>query len=145
MVLRIDPASVFAWFRRPLLVLGLATWVLVAFVATGAVGLDGPLGAGMVLGAAACAPVSAPASARLVGLDAEIRLVVSVLTMLPMPFTAPSLALGLLGLELTIVLPGLMLRLLAIVGLPALLALRAARGIGTGAVGPGRCWTEAWC
>ncbi|WP_431268949.1 hypothetical protein [Dankookia sp. P2] len=134
-LLRIDPAQVVAWLRRPLLVLGLSAWVLVAcplvaFAATRAAGLDGPLGTGLVLGAAACAAVSAPAFARLVGLDAEISLVVSVLTTLLLPFTAPPLALGLLGLDLAITVPGLMLRLLLIVGLPALLAwgLRAALG-----------------
>ena len=134
-LLRIDPAQVIAWLRRPLLVFGLSGWVLVAcpllaFAVTRAVGLDGPLGAGLVLGAAACAAVSAPAFARLVGLDAEISLVVSVLTTALVPFTAPPLALGLLGLDLAITIPGLMLRLLLIVGLPALLAwgLRAALG-----------------
>jgi BASS family bile acid:Na+ symporter len=134
-LLRIDPTQVIAWLRRPLLVFGLSGWVLVAcpllaFAATRAVGLDGPLGAGLVLGAAACAAVSAPAFARLVGLDAEISLVVSVLTTALVPFTAPPLALGLLGLDLAITIPGLMLRLLLIVGLPALLAwgLRAALG-----------------
>ena len=134
-LLRIDPTQVIAWLRRPLLVVGLSLWVLVAcpllaFAATRAVGLDGPLGAGLVLGAAACAAVSAPAFARLVGLDAEISLVVSVATTALVPFTAPPLALGLLGLDLAITIPGLMLRLLLIVGLPALLAwgLRAALG-----------------
>jgi BASS family bile acid:Na+ symporter len=134
-LLRIDPAQVVAWLRRPLLVFGLSAWVLVAcpllvFGVTKAAGLNGPLGAGLVLGAAACAAVSAPAFARLVGLDAEISLVISVLTTLLLPFTAPPLALGLLGLDLAITIPGLMLRLLLIVGLPALLAwgLRAALG-----------------
>jgi bile acid:Na+ symporter, BASS family len=134
-LLRIDPAQVIAWLRRPLLVLGLSAWVLVAcplvaFVATRAMGLNGPLGGGLVLGAAACAAVSAPAFARLVGLDAEISLVVSVVTTALLPFTAPPLALGLLGLDLAITIPGLMLRLLLIVGIPALLAwgLRAVLG-----------------
>jgi BASS family bile acid:Na+ symporter len=134
-LLRIDPTQVIAWLRRPLLVFGLSAWVLVAcplvaFAVSRAVGLDGPLGAGLVLAAAACAAVSAPAFARLVGLDAEVSLVVSVLTTLLLPFTAPPLALGLLGLDLAITMPGLMLRLLVIVGIPALLAwgLRAALG-----------------
>lgn len=134
-LLRIDPAQVIAWLRRPLLVMGLSAWVLVAcpliaFAATRAVGLDGPLGAGMVLASAACAAVSAPAFARLVGLDAEISLVVSVLTTLLLPFTAPPLALGLLGLDLAVTIPGLMLRLLLIVGLPALLAWGLRAGLG---------------
>ena len=126
-LLRIDPAQVLAWLRRPLLVLGLSAWMLLAcpllaFAVTRAAGLTGPLGAGLVLMAASCAATSAPAFARLVGLDAEISLVVSVTTTALLPFTAPLLALGLLGLDLAISIPGLMLRLLLIVGLPALLA-----------------------
>nr|WP_264185612.1 hypothetical protein [Roseicella aerolata] len=126
-LLRIEPAQVVAWLRRPLLVLGLSAWVLLAcplmaFAVMQAVGLDGPLGAGLVLGASACAAVSAPALARMLALDAEISLVVSVATTALLPFTAPPLALGLLGLDLAISIPGLMLRLLLIVGLPALLA-----------------------
>ncbi|MCO6415258.1 hypothetical protein JYK14_03585 [Siccirubricoccus sp. KC 17139] len=131
-LLRIDPAEVLAWLRRPLLVLGLSAWVLLAcpllaYAVTRAAGRTGPLGAGLVLGAAGCSAVSAPAFARLVGLDAEISLVVSVLTTVLLPFIAPPLA---LGLDLAISVPGLMLRLLLIIGLPALLAvlLRAALG-----------------
>ena len=131
-LLRIDPAQVLGWLRRPLLVAGLSLWVLVAcpliaFAVTRAVGLDGPLGAALVLGAAACSAVSAPAFARLVGLDAEVSLVVSVATTALLPFTAPPLALGLLGLDLAISMGGLMLRLLLIVGLPAAAALLARR------------------
>jgi BASS family bile acid:Na+ symporter len=134
-LLRIDPAQVLAWLRPPLLVLGLSAWVLlacplVAFAVTQAVGLDGPLGAGLVLGASACAAVSAPALARMLGLDAEVSLVVSVATTALLPFTAPPLALGLLGLDLAISIPGLMLRLLLIVGLPALLAALIRRAAG---------------
>jgi BASS family bile acid:Na+ symporter len=134
-LLRIDPIEVLGWLRRPLLVLGLSAWVLLAcplvvFAVTRAAGLDGPLGAGLVLAAAACSAVSAPAFARLVGLDAEISLVVSVATTALLPFTAPPLALGLLGLELAISTPGLMLRLLLIVGLPAALALALRRLLG---------------
>ena len=145
-LLRIDPAQVLAWLRRPLLVAGLSLWVLVAcpliaFAVTRAVGLDGPLGAGLVLGAAACAAVSAPAFARLVGLDAEISLVVSVATTALLPFTAPPLALGLLGLDLAISMGGLMLRLLLIVGLPARLAWgRAGAGPARLARAPGGGW-----
>lgn len=134
-LLRIDPAQILAWMRRPGMVLFLSAWVLfvcplLAFAATRAVGLDGPLGAGVVLVAASCAVTSAPAFARLVGLDAEISLIVAVATTALLPFTAPPLALGLLGLDLALSVGGLMLRLGLIIGLPALLALLLRRWAG---------------
>jgi BASS family bile acid:Na+ symporter len=126
-LLRLDIAPVLAYLRRPALVLGLCAWCLLAcpllaFAATRAFGLDGPLGSGLVLMAASCVLTAAPAFARLAGLDAELALVLAVLSMALMPFTAPPLALGLLGLDLSISVGGLMLRLLLVVGLPALLA-----------------------
>ena len=134
-LLRVDPAQVLGWIRRPGLVLGLSAWVLlacplIAFAATRAVGMDGPLGAGVVLMAAAAAATSTPAFARLVGLDAEISLVVAVVTTALVPLTAPPLALGLLGLDLAISVEGLMLRLLLVVGLPGLLAVALRRAMG---------------
>lgn len=134
-LLRIDPAQVMAWLRRPGIVAFLSAWVLlaaplVAFAVTRAAGMDGPLGAGVVLVAASCAVTSAPAFARLVGLDAEISLIVSVATTALLPFTAPPLALGLLGIDLAISIPGLMLRLGLIVGLPALAAFAIRQVVG---------------
>jgi hypothetical protein len=101
-LLRIDPGSLLRTLRQPVLVAALSAWVLLAcpllaFAATRAAGLDGPLGAGLVLMAASCGATSAPAFARLVGLDAELCLVVAVATTALLPFTAPPLALGLLG------------------------------------------------
>lgn len=134
-LLRIDLEQVLGYLRRPGLVAGIAAWVLLAcpllaFAATRTVGLDGPLGAGLVLMAASCAATTAPAFARLVGLDAEISLVVAVLTTALVPFTAPPLALGLLGLDLAISATGLMLRLAVVVGLPMLAALLLRRALG---------------
>ena len=127
-LLRIDPAQVLAYLWRPRLFLGLAAWVLLVcpllvFAATRAAGLDGPLGAAVVLMAASCAATTTPAFARLVGLDAELSLVVAVLTTALVPLTAPPLALGLLGLDLALSAPALTLRLALIVGLPMLAAL----------------------
>jgi predicted Na+-dependent transporter len=134
-LLCIDPSEVLATLRRPGHVLLLCAWVLlvcplVAYAATRAAGLDGPLGAGVVLAAAACAATSSPAFARLVGLDEEVSLVVAVATTALVPFTAPPLALGLLGLDLAISTGGLMLRLALMVGLPALLAMLVRRWAG---------------
>ena len=134
-LLRIDPAQVLAYLRRPWLVALLSAWVLLlcplaAFAATRAAGMDGPLGAGVVLMAAAAGATTAPAFARLVGLDPEISLVVAVATTALVPLTAPPLALGLLGIDLAISVPGLMLRLGLIVGLPGLAALAIRRVLG---------------
>ena len=135
-LLRLDPRQVVAYLRRPALVAAISAWILLAcpvlaFAATRAAGLDGPLGAGLVLMAAGCAATSSPAFARLVGLDAELSLVVAVVTTALVPFTAPPLALGLLGVDLAIGIGGLMLRLTLVVGLPALLALLVRHLAGT--------------
>ncbi|HYZ30904.1 MAG TPA: hypothetical protein VE684_01325 [Crenalkalicoccus sp.] len=134
-LLRLDPAQLLATLRRPGLVAAACAWLLLAcpvltFGMTRALGLTGPLGAAVTLMAASCAATSAPAFARLVGLDAELSLVVAVLTTALVPFTAPPLALGLLGLDLALSVPGLMLRLLLVVGLPALAALALRRALG---------------
>ena len=127
-LLRVDPAQVLAYLRRPLLVAGLLVWLLLAcpllaFAAVQMAGLDGPLGAALVIMATGCAATSSPAFARLVGLDGEVSLVVAVLSTLLVPFTAPPLALGLLGIDLSISLPALMGRLVLVVGLPLALSL----------------------
>jgi BASS family bile acid:Na+ symporter len=134
-LLRVDFAAVFAYLRRPLLVLWLLAWLMVGapLAAFGAVwlagqaGFAGPLGAAFVIAATGCAATSAPAFARLVGLDAQLSLVGSVLSTLIVPFTAPPLALGLLGVALPITVAGLTARLALVVGLPLLLSLAIRR------------------
>lgn len=134
-LLRIDPAQVLAWLRRPGVVALLSAWVLLGcplltWVAMRAIGMDGPLGAGAVLMAAAAGATTAPAFARLVGLDPEISLVVALATTALVPLTAPPLALGLLGIDLAISVGGLMLRLGLMVALPGLAALLLRRWLG---------------
>ena len=73
---------------------------------------------------------SVPAFARMVGLDGEISLVVAVVSTLLVPFTAPPLALGLMGIDLAISLPALMGRLVLVVGLPLLLSIALRRLLG---------------
>lgn len=131
-LLRVDFAQVIAYLRRPLLVAALLVWVMLAcpvlvFALVWLSGLDGPLGAAVVIMATGCAATSSPAFARLVGLDGEISLVVAVLSTLLVPFTAPPLALGLLGIDLAISLEGLMARLALVVGLPLLVSLAIRR------------------
>lgn len=127
-LLRVDPAQVLAYLRRPALVAALLAWLLIAcpLIAWGvlnALGIQGPLVAGLVITATGCAATSSPAFARLVGLDGEIALVVAIISTLLVPFTAPPLALGLMGIDLAISMGGLMLRLALLVGLPLLLSI----------------------
>lgn len=127
-LLRVDLAQVLGYLRRPLLVGALTVWLLlampvIAYGIAAAVGLDGPLGAALVISATGCAATSSPAFARLVGLDGEISLVVAIVTTLLIPFTAPPLALGLMGIDLAISLGGLMTRLALVVGLPLLISI----------------------
>jgi bile acid:Na+ symporter, BASS family len=134
-LLRVDPGQVVAYLRRPLLVVALLAWLLVAmpilaFALTRALGLDGPLAMGLVVVATGCAATSSPAFARLVGLDGEMALVVALLSTLLIPFTAPPLALGLLGIDLAISMSGLMLRLGLLVGLPLLASMVIRRAAG---------------
>jgi BASS family bile acid:Na+ symporter len=131
-LLRVDAARLLSYLRRPVLVAALAAWMLLAcpLLAYGvawAAGLDGPLGAGLVIMATGCAATSSPAFARLVGLDAEVSLLVALVTTLLVPFTAPPLALGLMGIDLAISISGLMLRLLLVVGLPLMISIAIRR------------------
>ena len=127
-LLRVDPAQVLGYLRRPVLVAALLAWLLLAcpllaFAVVRVTGLEGPLGAALVIMATGCAATSSPAFARLVGLDGEVSLVVALLSTLLVPFTAPPLALGLLGIDLSISVPALMGRLVLVVGLPLVLSL----------------------
>jgi len=127
-LLRVDFAQVLAWLARPAQVVALTFWLLficplLAWLVVRATGMDGPLGAALVIMATGCAATSSPAFARMVGLDGEVAFVVAIITTLLVPFTAPPLALGLLGIDLSISIGGLMLRLALVVGLPLLLSL----------------------
>jgi BASS family bile acid:Na+ symporter len=131
-LLRVDFGQVVSYLRRPLLVAALLGWVLFAcplivFAIVWATGLEGALGAALVIMATGCAATSSPAFARMVGLDGEIALVVAVLSTLLVPFTAPPLALGLMGIDLAISLEGLMGRLALVVGLPLVISLAIRR------------------
>lgn len=127
-LLRVDPAQVIAYLRRPLLVAALLAWLLLAtpllvWALLTALGIHGPLANGLVIVATGCAATSSPAFARMVGLDGEIAFVVAVLSILLIPITAPPLALGLLGIDLAISMTGLMLRLALVVLLPLVISI----------------------
>ncbi|WP_424811388.1 hypothetical protein [Roseococcus sp. YIM B11640] len=127
-LLRVDLSQVIAYLRRPVLVAALLFWLLilspiVVWALVWLAGLEGPFAAALVIVATGCAATSSPAFARLVGLDGELAFVVAILSTLILPFTAPPLALGLLGIDLAISIQGLMLRLLLLVGLPLVISM----------------------
>ncbi len=143
-LLRIDPAQVLGWVRRPRAGAGAVRWVLVACPLIGL--RRHPRGR-----AGRCARVPGwcwrrrPArrspprpSPGWSGWMPRSAWWSAVATTALLPFTAPPLALGLLGLDLAISVGGLMLRLLLIVGLPAAGGDAAAAGCRAGAAGPRR-------
>lgn len=131
-LLRTDFRAVFGFMRRPVLLAALAFGLMVAspvivFALTQAAGIGGADQAGLVVLATGCAATSAPAFARLVGLDPQLSIVASVGSTLLVPATAPPLALGLLGIDLALSLEALMGRLALVVALPLGLSLLARR------------------
>jgi BASS family bile acid:Na+ symporter len=127
-LLRTDFRAILGLVRSPRLMAWLAIWLMVAsplltFGLTVLFGISGPDQAGLVVLATGCAATSAPAFARLVGLDPQLSIVASVGSTLLVPATAPPLALGLLGIDLALSLPALMTRLSLVVGLPLLVSL----------------------
>lgn len=127
-LLRIDFRAIAAFVRSPVLMGWMAAWLLVAaplltYVLTRVFAISGSDQAGLVVLATGCAATSAPAFARLVRLDPQLSIVASVGSTVLVPFTAPPLALGLLGIDLALSLRGLMTRLALVVGLPLLASL----------------------
>lgn len=140
-LLRVDFAAVFGYLRRPTLVLWLVVWLMVgapvlAWAIVRLARFEGALAEALVIMATGCAATSAPAFARLVGLDPQLSLVASVLSTLVVPFTAPPLALGLLGVALPLTVGGLSARLALVVGLPLLLSLAIRRLAGEERLAP---------
>lgn len=131
-LLRTDFRVILGLVRSPRLMAALAAWLMVlspvlVFGLTVLFGIAGSDQAGLVVLATGCAATSAPAFARLVGLDPQLSIVASVGSTLLVPFTAPPLALGLLGIDLALSLPVLMGRLALVVGLPLLASLAVRR------------------
>ena len=134
-LLRVDVAGTFAHLRRPGRVALLAAFQLLvcpvlAWLVARPLGLDLGVLDGVVIFATGCAATSSPAFARLVGLDPDLSLVVSLVTTLLVPLTAPPMALLLLGVDLSLSVPAFMGRLMLIVGVPLLLSLGVRRVIG---------------
>ena len=133
--LRVDLQGALAHLRRPagaalmviaeLVLSPLLTWAVIAPLR-----LDPGIAAGLVIFAAGCAATSSPAFARMVGLDPDLSLVVSLASTFLVPLTAPPLAVWLAGVDLDIGAGAFMGRLLLVVGVPALISLLLRRLIG---------------
>jgi len=134
-LLRVDLPGTVAHLRRPLRVAVIIGVLLVAspaiaWLAVAALTLGPGIREGVVIFACGCAAASSPAFARMVGLDPELSLIVSLATTALVPLTAPPIALGLMGFDLSISPTAFMTRLLLVVGLPMLVSVTLRRVIG---------------
>jgi BASS family bile acid:Na+ symporter len=131
-LLRTDLAASVSELKQPWRVALLSLWVLLAtpvlaLLAARLAGLDDGLTAALVVTATAPPLTSAPAFARIMGLDAAFALTGSLVPMLFVPVSAPPLARHLAGLELSIGVGAMMARLAFFVGLPMLAAVLVRR------------------
>lgn len=135
-LLRVDLPGTLLHLRRPMRAGLIVAFMLVAcpilaWATTRFVPLGAGIAPGVVIFATGCAATSSPAFARFLGLDPELSLVVTLATTILVPFTAPPVALLLLGIDLHIGMLGFMERLASIVGAPMLLSLALRWVIGT--------------
>ena len=126
-LLRVDLPALVNHLRRPLAPVAITAFQLLAcpVIAWGVVqpfGLDAGLSAGVVVFATGCAATSGAAFARMVGLDPELTLIVTLATTLLVPLTAPPMAHALIGADLAIGVGAFMARLALVVGLPLCLS-----------------------
>ena len=127
-MLRVDLARTVAHVRRPGRALAIVAFLtlaspLLCWVALLPLPIEARIAAGVVIFATGPAAVSSPAFARMVGLDADLSLVATLAMVVLVPFTAPLIALQLLGIDLSLSTGAFMLRLVLVVGLPAAVAL----------------------
>ena len=134
-LLRVDLARTVAHLRRPGRVLGIVVFQMlvcpvVAWAAVSRLPLDPGIAAGVVIFATGCAATSSAAFARMVGLDADLSFVGTLAMLAVVPFTAPAVALWLLGIDLSLSTGKFMGLLLVVVGAPMLLSMVLRRVIG---------------
>jgi BASS family bile acid:Na+ symporter len=134
-LLRIEPASLRAAFRRPWLLGLTVAWTLLAmpvglWLVWRLTGTAGFFADHLLLTAASAPIASAAAYALLLGLDAAFALAVCVLATSLVPFTLPLLAALLLGIDLPLSPVDLWLRLLLLIGGAGLLATLVRRRAG---------------
>ncbi len=120
-LLRLDWGAIAAYAQRPLLVGAIVLWMLVVspalmWMALKLFELPAALVQALVLMTAAAPIISCAALSLIMGLDAALAVVVVVACTALMPFSLPTVALALLGLNIDIDLATFMLRLALIVG-----------------------------
>lgn len=138
-MLRVDLAGVAGHARRPVLIGAVLVWLLVAspviaWWVAGQLGVGAGLAAALVLMAAAPPITSSPALALMLGLDAPLALVVMVAATLVVPFVLPTVALGLLDLELAVGAGEFILRLGGLIGTAVVAAVAVRRLVGVGRI-----------
>ena len=144
-LLRVNIPGTLAHLRRPGRVFALVGFhallcPILAWAAIQPLGLDPGIATGVVIFATGCAATSSPAFARMVRLDPELSLVVTLATTVLIPFTAPPMALLLLGVDLALSTGAFMGRLLLIVGMPMALSLLLRQMLGAARI---HRWADA--
>lgn len=134
-LLRLDWGVVMRHARRParaaLIVAAIMVGApLLAALAFRLLPLPDGLALSVILTATSTPLISAPAFALLLGLEAELALIVVLGCMAVVPFTVPALALALLGLAIDLSVPELMGRLAAFIGAGFACALVLRRAVG---------------
>ena len=134
-LLRVDIAAAFAHLRAPLRLFAIvfvemAVCPVLAAFAVSAIPLDQGIADAVVIFSTGATIASAPALARMVGLDAELALLGTLLSTIAVPFVAPPIVWALIGVDLAISMSGFAARLGLVVGLPLLLSWAIRRLLG---------------
>ena len=134
-LLRVDLPRTVAHLRRPLRVLGIVAFQMlacpvIAWAVVSRLPLDAGIAAGVVIFATGCAATSSAAFARMLGLDADLSFVATLAMLAVVPFTAPTVALWLLGIDLSLSTGKFMALLLVVVGAPMLLSMILRHALG---------------
>ena len=141
--LRVDPAALRSYVRRPAIVLAATAWTMLVIptvigTASLAAGLEArapDLLVGVMLQGAASPMMAAPAFAALMGLDATLVLVTLIAASALTPLTAPLFAYAFVGPALTLSPLALGVKLLLILAGSALVGLVIRRIVGAEAIG----------
>ncbi len=144
-LLRVDIPGTLAHLRRPgrvtlLIAVQLLVCPVLVWAITAPLGLDPAIRDGLVIFATGCAATSSAAFARLVGLDPELSLLVTLATTFLVPLTAPPMVTALMGIDLAISTGAFMGRLGLVVGVPMLISLALRQVMGRDGL---RRWADA--
>jgi len=134
-MLRVEWADIIAWRKRPLIVGGGITFILLVspllmWLVLTVTGADKPLATGLVMMAASAPYTAVAAVAAILQLDAALALVLLVLTTILMPFVLPGLVVDGLGFDVALDSISLMKRLGVVVGIAMSLAVVSRHLIG---------------